>query len=221
MRKSINIAGIKFTRLTAIKFDHYHKKPNGQRVEYWLCKCDCGKTSIVCKGDLTSGNIKSCGCLLKEALHTHKLSKTRLYKTYHNIKKRCYNLNNPRYKDYGKRGIKMCTEWENDFVAFYNWSLNNGYKDNLTIDRIDNNGNYEPSNCRWVNAKIQGRNTRSNRLFTYNGETHCIVEWAEMYNIKYHTLKKRLNSYGWSIGKALNTPVKSIKNPRDFQRNRE
>ena len=117
------------------------------------------------------------------------------------MKDRCYCSTDKNYNNYGKRNIRVCDTWLNDFINFYNWSMNNGYKNNLTIDRINVNGNYEPNNCRWAEQKIQQRNKRSNKLITYNGETHCISEWAEIlgfstacffYRVKHWTDKDKI-----------------------------
>lgn len=135
----------------------------------------------------------------------HGLKHCRLYNTWCRIKSKCYNKNNDHYKYYGKRGIKLCDEWLSDPVAFYNWSMENGYQDNLTIDRIDVNGNYEPNNCRWVDQKTQVRNRRNSRYITYKGETKTIMEWCEILNLKYRTVHKRIYKLNWSIEKALET----------------
>lgn len=131
----------------------------------------------------------------------------RLYKIYQHMIERCYDKNSIRYKDWGGRGIIVCDEWKNDFKVFFNWALNNGYKNNLTIDRINNNGNYEPNNCKWATIKEQNRNSRNCNYFTYNNKTCCISEWAELYHIKYSILYSRLQKLNWSIEKALNTPT--------------
>ncbi len=110
---------------------------------------------------------------------------------------------NAYYKNYGGRGIAVCSEWRNDFMSFYNWAVANGYKEFLTLDRIDNNGNYEPSNCRGIDMKQQARNRRSNCNYTIDGETHCLAEWCEIYNMSYDKVKQRLNKLNWSIDKAL------------------
>ena len=126
------------------------------------------------------------------------------------MKQRCYNKNSKSYKNYGGRGIKICDEWlskENGFLNFYNWAINNGYNSNLSIDRIDNNGNYEPSNCRWVNNLIQSNNRRNNRKLTFNGDTLNISEWAKKYNLTISTINHRLDR-GWSVEKTLTTPLK-------------
>ncbi len=124
------------------------------------------------------------------------------------MKYRCYNPKSQYYYRYGARDIKVCDEWLNDFKAFYDWSMANGYRDNLTIDRIDVNGNYEPSNCRWVSQKMQQNNRSNNRLITYNNETHTISEWAEICNISQACLRHRIER-NWNIEKALNTPMRN------------
>ncbi|OAV70677.1 hypothetical protein Barb4_01162 [Bacteroidales bacterium Barb4] len=128
----------------------------------------------------------------------------RLYGIWHNIKSRCMNRNFTRFHYYGARGITMCDEWKEDYKAFHAWAVENGYADNLTIDRIDTNGNYEPANCRWVTMKEQNRNTRKNRMIEYDGQTKCISEWAEIYGIEPHKLNKRF-SRGWTFDRAVAT----------------
>lgn len=123
------------------------------------------------------------------------------------MKSRCYNITSDRYNDYGGRGIIVCDEWKNDFQEFYNWAMDNGYQDELTIDRIDVNGNYGPDNCRWISMKEQSRNKRNNRLYTINGETYCLIDWCERLNLNYNSMIARLNR-GWPIEKALFTPVR-------------
>lgn len=134
----------------------------------------------------------------------HNMSHSRLYQIWNSMKQRCSNPNAISYVRYGKRGIKVCDEWESSFEAFRDWSLENGYSDDLTIDRIDNNGNYCPENCRWATNKEQQNHTSYNRPYTYNGETHNIMEWAEKTGIHPNMLYKRLYR-GWSIQKALTT----------------
>ena len=121
------------------------------------------------------------------------------------MKERCYNSKCEAYHNYGGRGIIVCDEWLHNFKAFYDWSITNGYRDDLTIDRIDVNGNYEPSNCRWVTRLTQANNQRTNHLITYKGETHTMAEWAKIKHISYGALRQRLYRK-WSIEKALNTP---------------
>ena len=127
------------------------------------------------------------------------------------MKARCYYKKDSRYMDYGGRGITVCKEWLDSFQAFYDWAMANGYADDLTIDRIDVDGNYEPSNCRWATRKQQGNNKRSNVLITYGEETHTLAEWAEKVGIKRTTLVSRLFVNHWDIEKALFQPVRGKK----------
>lgn len=152
---------------------------------------------------MTAGDSVSCGCYRKEKVTKHGLYNTRLHSIWNSMITRCYNKNRKSYKNYGERGIKVCEEWRNNFQAFYDWSMSNGYNDNLTIDRIDNDENYSPNNCRWVDYKTQARNRRSNRKYTINSETRCLSEWCEILNLNYSTVIKRLDICHWSIYKAL------------------
>lgn len=177
---------------------------------YWKCKCDCGNYTNATSANLRSGNVKSCGCKIVESATTHGLSKTRIYKIYFGIKSRCYNESYHAYPDYGGRGIKMCDEWlgENGFENFYNWSMLNGYAENLTLDREDNNGGYSPDNCRWTTQKEQTRNKRNNLLIEYKGKTKTLVEWSEILNIPYDILNNRITGLKWDIEKAFTQPIK-------------
>ena len=211
MGKFIDLTGQKFGRLTVIKRVENAK----DRHAHWLCKCECGNYKIICGRSLQKGVTLSCGCLISEITTKrstkHGLHNTRIYSIYNDMKKRCYNKNNKSYENYGGRGIKICDEWlnkKNGFINFYNWAINNNYKVDLTIDRINVNGNYEPSNCKWATIKEQANNRRSNHLITYNGETHNITQWAGILNISYGALKKRIRN-GWDIEKAFNTPQKN------------
>lgn len=165
MSKKIEMIGKRFGRLTVI--EEAQKRKN--KFVCWVCKCDCGNITKPVKGArLRNGETKSCGCLWSETMlriHTvHGLCGTRVYSIWDNMIQRCTNSKRPQFKDYGGRGINVCDEWKNDFQAFYDWAMSHGYADNLTIDRIDVNGNYEPSNCRWVTMKVQQNNRRNNRL---------------------------------------------------------
>ena len=122
------------------------------------------------------------------------------------MKNRCFNPNTPRYKDYGARGITVCDEWKDDFKSFYDWSMSNGYSDDLTIDRINNDGNYEPSNCRWVTQMIQANNSRHNHNITYKNETHSLSDWSRILGLSFHLLSNRINLYGWGVERAFETP---------------
>ena len=140
----------------------------------------------------------------------------RLHGVWSKMKERCYRKKNKSYEDYGGRGISVCDEWLYSFQAFAEWAIENGYDENAdfmkcTLDRIDNNGNYEPSNCRFITIKKQCNNRRNNRFLTLGDETHTISEWGDMVGINPCTIQKRLKS-GWSVRKALNTPVRCQKN---------
>ena len=131
---------------------------------------------------------------------------SRIYRIYYDMKSRCYNSNVPHYKNYGGRGIVICDEWLKDFEEFHNWAMSHGYRDNLTIDRIDVNGNYEPNNCRWVSIKEQANNTRANHLVTIDGITKNLTQWSEFYNINVKTVRDRLKR-GWNVMEALTVPA--------------
>ena len=181
--------GDRFTRLTVIgKSD----KKDKSRVTIYECKCDCGKTVYARRTFLLNGRVKSCGCWTKDRMTKHNMSNTRLYRIRNGMLFRCYNKNSSDYANYGGRGISVCNEWKDSFENFYNWAMSNGYAEGLTIDRINNNGNYDSSNCRWVSMKLQSRNTRTNHLYTYKGETKTIAEWAEITGIGHDTLTYRI-----------------------------
>lgn len=207
--KGKDITGKRFGKLVAI--EPVGKTAVGNII--WRCKCDCGNEKNVSTKDLGHGT-SSCGCYAKEvhsAIATkHGKSHSRIYNVHRAMMGRCYNPNAHEYENYGGRGIEVCEEWH-DFKNFLEWAMKNGYDENskkqseCTLDRIDHNGNYEPSNCRFVPMKTQQRNRRSNVMITYNGETHCMSEWAEIAGIRYGTFVKRLQA-GWSMEKAMNKP---------------
>ena len=205
--------GKRFGRLTIIDFEH--AKPP-YRGWMWVCKCDCGNVRTLMVTDVKQGKTRSCGCLhdevcsekaskFKHSVKDHK----RLYSIYNGIKKRCYNENEPRYKDYGARGITMCEGWLNETTGFDNfveWSSSNNYNENMTIDRIDVNGNYEPANCRWVSLVEQSLNKRETKWVDYKGEHVQLIVLCERLGVTYDTVHDRIYKRGWSVEDAIEKP---------------
>lgn len=157
----------------------------------WNCKCDCGSFREVRDSSLKNGASKSCGCSTGIPRSKHRASDTRLYKIWHNMMDRCNNVNNLHYKDYGGRGIKVCSTWSNSFPAFQKWALSNGYQEDLTIDRINVNGNYSSRNCRWATLKEQGSNRRNTIFFEIDGICKTPSQWAEDTGIPRQTIYAR------------------------------
>lgn len=181
-----------FGRLTVIGFDGIHTTPCGTRKKMWQCKCECGKETVVAENNLKNGTTKSCGCWKRDKLNEHNTvhggSNDRLYGIWKNTKRRCNSPNDKHYDTYGGRGIKVCEEWNNNYQSFKEWSYANGYDDSAefqecTLDRIDNNGDYEPSNCRWVDRITQANNTSKNHYVELNGIKMTIAEFARTMNI--------------------------------------
>ena len=200
MSKRIDLTGQRFGKLTVLQREG---SKNGHVT--WKCQCDCGNIIVVRSCHLASGKQSTCGCKKKIGLHvTHGMTGTRLYRIWRNMKSRCFNKEIKAYKDYGGRGITVCEEWKNSFETFHDWSMANGYADNLTIDRIYVNGNYEPSNCRWVTRSEQSINKTDNHYITFNGETKTLAEWAKITGINRATINSRLQK-GWTIEKTLTT----------------
>lgn len=216
MSKFIDLTGKRFGKLIVLKRIEDYVFNSGRKERQWLCKCDCGNEINVIGTNLKRGNTKSCGCYridVTKELHTkHNLSNSKFMNTLKGMKSRCYNPKDKRYNNYGGRGITICDEWlcEDGLINFYNWLINNRYAENLTIDRIDSNKGYYPDNCRWVDMKTQQNNRTNNRLITYNNETMTLAMWAEKLGLNYKILANRIYSYGWSIEKAFNTPIRNI-----------
>lgn len=209
------ICGKKFGCITVIK-------PSG-RKQYrnevvYLCKCDCGNeieftySQVKCEKHICCIKCRPKYLQTHNGSYKHGETRTQLHQVWQSIKRRCYDKNNNRYYAYGGRGIKVCDEWlgDNGYVNFRNWALQNGYKEEklpngrneLTIDRIDVNGNYEPSNCRWVDNFVQANNTTKNRYITYNNETHSLKEWSRILNVPYHRIQYR-TLHGMSFEDAI------------------
>ena len=212
-----DITGMRSGKLTAIKKVGYGTDKAGKRYALWECKCDCGGSKICKQHTIVCGEVKSCGCLSKrdytKKTINHGLSRHRIYGIYHGMINRCEKENDMHYKFYGAKGIKVCDEWkgENGFINFYLWSMDNGYGDDLSIDRIDNNGNYEPDNCRWADAFTQANNTSANVYYEIDGTQAQIKEISKFYGIPEPTLRGRMKK-GMSMREAVyyKMPLKSI-----------
>lgn len=184
MGRKLNLIGRTFGRLTVVD-----NAPNKNNKTYWLCKCECGNITKVDTGALKSGNTKSCGCLNIDKIidrnhrnSKHNMTNSKIYQVHKHMKERCYKEYHKSYNDYGGRGIKVCDEWLNKdggFENFYKWAIENGYSENLTLDRKDVNGNYEPDNCRWVDNLTQCNNKRNNFYIEINGVIKTASEWGK------------------------------------------
>lgn len=212
MRRTIHV-GDEFGRWTVIAI--LRQGSTGKST----CRCECGTVRDVSNSNLLYGQSRSCGCLSKDVNRgnrygvTHGLSKTRLYHVWSSIVSRCYNHDDRAYENYGGRGIVMCDEWRNDFKAFYDWAMSNGYdpsapKGVCTIDRIDNDGIYSPENCRWVDMQTQSNNTRCCKIVTYKGNEYTIAQLARKSGMGTATMWQRL-SRGMSVEEAVETPLKN------------
>jgi hypothetical protein len=206
MPAPIDITGQKFGRLTAIEVT---REP-GHRA--WMCRCDCGGETIVRAALLTTGHSRSCGCQRKDTLRRMKTihggasrgRKARLWRIWAQMRDRCRNHNRPDSPRYADRGIRVCDEWL-DFIAFREWADGNGYDDTLTIERIDNDGNYEPSNCRWAKRVEQTRNRSNTAFLMFRGEQISVAAAIELCGLPATTVRARL-SRGWTPERALLEP---------------
>lgn len=198
--KKVDWIGKRFGVLTVIGYGNTHTCPNGHKHKTAKCLCDvCGEVHT----KLVNALHDKCICPNTAHRKSHGKSNTPLYNVWYGIKQRCYYHKHNGYKYYGQRGIKMCDEWLNDFQTFYDWSLSNGYKKGLQIDRVDVNGNYEPDNCRWVSSYVNSNNKRTNILFTHDGKTMSLKQWCNYFNISYKTCMTRYYR-GHSIEECLN-----------------
>lgn len=187
------------------------KSPDGKAL--WMCECDCGNETVIAGVALRYKHTKSCGCYSADATRERsrrpgsaerKKSFQKIYGQWYQMMRRCNAPSLPQYKDYGGRGIRVCAEWH-DFQKYKEWAYKNGYSPDLEIDRIDNNGNYEPGNCRYVTKSVNARNTRINRMVTYMGKTLTLVEWSEKLNLPYDLLQTRIYR-GWAPERAFTQP---------------
>jgi len=202
MRTGYELTGQRFGKLLVKECVGRHEK---SRAKLWRCLCDCGSETIVESSSLVTGNTRSCGCLRIEVPTIHGQSRTRIYSIWKSMRRRCDNKTDPGYCLYGKRGITYCEEWKS-FQAFYSWSIENGYSELLSIDRIDVNGNYSPENCRWATPQEQSNNRRNNHKIEINGVSKTLTEWAREYKIHPTTLYNRIKKGATPI-EALNKPI--------------
>lgn len=181
----------------------------------WICRCECGNVRSVSPYKLLTGHTVSCGCRKaeriatynKNAKRTHGGRYDRLYQIWHGMKQRCYWSGCRDYKNYGARGIEICDEWLSDYSSFRSWAYMNGYDDDLSIDRIDVNGNYCPDNCRWATVLQQQNNRRTCNYYEYNGEIMTVAEISRITGVKSGTIYHRINNLGWDPQKAFTTPA--------------
>lgn len=199
-----DLTGKKFGKLTVLKRSEKRSKSG----TLWDCVCSCGKEVTVFSSNLKRGTSTSCGCNKKINPNSkkHGMSDSRIYRIWSLMKSRCNNKNSRAYPRYGGRGIKVCDEW-NEPSNFFNWAMENGYREDLTIDRIDNNGDYCPENCRWVSMKEQENNTSRNIFFSMDGETKSLTQWCDCFNMPYAAVRKRIKTLGWDFRKAIETPI--------------
>ena len=187
-----NLKGKRFDKLTVIKKIGLNK----HNEILWECVCDCGEKILKTSFALRTSNNNQCKKCANNQIalknKKYELYSIRLRKIYTNMKSRCYNPNVKSYHLYGERGIKVCDEWLHSYITFQNWAVKNGYKEDLTIDRIDNNGNYEPNNCRWVDRRVQANNRKSNFYITFNNKTDTLANWCNKLNLVYHKVQHKL-----------------------------
>ena len=197
-----NLTGQVFGRLTVIERCAIKER---SRIRYkWHCICNCGKETLVEASHLMRGVVKSCGCYARQKMTTHGQSHTKAHRIWIAMRNRCLNPNNASYADYGGRGIKICARWDSYEAFVEDMGQPEG---SMQIDRINNDGNYEPSNCRWATIKDQSRNRRTTKRIVYKGRALCITEWADMTGISANVLRKRLYEYGWPMEEAFTTPT--------------
>ena len=198
--------------LTGKQFDYLYvirrslDKGKGKKpVVKWDCLCKCGKVVAVKSDSLLTGHTKSCGCRKIKHGYSHK---ERLYTTWCNMRRRCSDPTNKRWEQYGGKGVTVCSEWS-EYLPFRKWAMKNGYTDFLSIDRINNDGNYEPSNCRWVDSKVQTNNCSRNRIIEYKGKNFTMSELSEHIGLSYSALQHRIDR-GWSMDRIVSQPQREV-----------
>lgn len=209
MRQPLNTAGDRFGKLVLLAPVEPDEHGRGKGHARWRCLCDCGTTRIVRQNALRRGNTRSCGCLHRETVgalkRSHGKRQTPEYRIWAHLKARCLTPTDPKYPDYGGRGITVCERWRDDFAAFLA-DMGPRPSPDHSIERKDNDGPYSPENCVWATRTTQGANKRNNRRYTLNGETHHLTEWARRTGLPYFTLRARMRQ-GWSVERALTEPL--------------
>lgn len=211
--------GKKYSNWTVLDYSHFdertyycnnRKKVRKSKDHFLKVVCKCGVVKNVRPYQLRAGKSKGCGCegnhTKTQFVRTHGKTNTRIYRIYCGMKERCYSKNNKDYQKYGGRGITICDEWLNDFETFYEWAQSNGYSDDYSIDRIDNNESYKPSNCRWTDAKKQSNNRRSSIFLEFKNQKYTITEWSRILNVKADTLHRRKRN-GWTDEEVITIPI--------------
>lgn len=202
MRKPpFNTIGERYGMLTVVSYSTKTSK-SGRIHKTAICACDCGGEKEVRYNSLRVGITKSCGCIIGKNNQTHASSKLKLYRVWRGMKNRCYNQNTASYKNYGARGIQVALEWKKDFLIFQKWCTEHGYKEGLSVERIDVNGNYEPSNCTLIPMADQAKNTRLTVRIEFNGQVKHIAEWGRILGVTPQTVQNR-HEKGWPIDKPL------------------
>lgn len=207
MSKLIDLVGKQFSALTVLRFAGSRPNPTKGVRCFWLCRCECGNETEIDGGSLRRGSTKSCGCHQHAGIHG--MSEHPLYAVWLGIKQRCYNPNADCYSDYGGRGVRMLEEWRESFAAFYAY-VGDRPSPLHTIERMNNDGNYEPGNVKWATRSEQNENTRQTRLITFNGITLSLGKWARRAGLQRKTLASRLDRFGWPVERALTTPARHI-----------
>ena len=202
-----DLTGNKYNMLTVLR-----RLPNSGNNAVWECRCDCGNITKVTSGNLKNGSVKSCGCLRHiNTSATHNKTNTRLYRIWAAMKQRCYNSNYHAYKNYGGRGIAICDDWVNSFDNFYNWAIDNGYREDLSIERINVDDNYCPNNCTWITLAQQAQNRRSCYMFYYNNKEQNLSQWCNELSLDYKLIHNRIFKLKWSFERAISEPVHTEK----------
>ena len=200
----INSSGLKFGRLTVLRRAENAKSGDAQ----FFCRCDCGKDSISTGWNLKTGNTRSCGCYQEESRIKHGLWQSHTYNCWSNMKARCQNENHDSYKHYGGRGITVCERWQ-EYKKFFT-DMGDSPTESHPIDRINNNGNYDPGNCRWATRKQQQNNRRNSHMLEFQGQRKTMAQWAECLGIRYQVIFTRIDR-NWPVDRALTTPVRGRK----------